>query len=183
MSALLQVEDLSVTFRERTAAVRGISLEIAKGETHCLVGESGCGKSVTALAVMNLLARGGVREARRIALGGEDMRRLSDREMARIRGNRMAMIFQEPMTSLNPGPMQARSRYQCRRRRGRGCVPQGPSRYSDGCFDSHPRERRIFEQKGPLQEHVALHPQRCDFGQLLIDVCGGHCARGYVASS
>jgi peptide/nickel transport system ATP-binding protein len=102
MSALLQVEDLSVTFGERTAAVRGISLEIAKGETHCLVGESGCGKSVTALAVMNLLARGGVREARRIALGGEDMRRLSDREMARIRGNRMAMIFQEPMTSLNP---------------------------------------------------------------------------------
>jgi peptide/nickel transport system ATP-binding protein len=102
VSALLQVEDLSVTFGGHTAAVRGISLEVAKGETHCLVGESGCGKSVTALAVMNLLAHGGERRARRIALGGEDIRRLSDREMARIRGDRMAMIFQEPMTSLNP---------------------------------------------------------------------------------
>jgi peptide/nickel transport system ATP-binding protein len=102
MSALLQIDDLSVTFGEHTAAVRGISLQVAKGETHCLVGESGCGKSVTALAIMNLLASGGVRDARRIMLGGEDMRRLGEREMARIRGNRMAMVFQEPMTSLNP---------------------------------------------------------------------------------
>ena len=102
MSALLSVDDLSVTFGTRTAAVRGISFEVAKGETHCLVGESGCGKSVTALAIMNLLARGGRREARRILLSGEDIGRLDDRAMARIRGNRMAMIFQEPMTCLNP---------------------------------------------------------------------------------
>ena len=58
MSALLEVEELQVTFG-RTAAVRGASFRVEKGETHCLVGESGCGKSVTALAVMNLLARGG----------------------------------------------------------------------------------------------------------------------------
>jgi peptide/nickel transport system ATP-binding protein len=102
MSTLLSVDDLSVTFGTRTAAVRRISFEVAKGETHCLVGESGCGKSVTALAIMNLLARGGRREARRILLSGEDIGRLDDRAMARIRGNRMAMIFQEPMTSLNP---------------------------------------------------------------------------------
>ena len=59
MSALLDVEELEVTFGGRTAAVRGASFRVEKGETHCLVGESGCGKSVTALAVMSLLARGG----------------------------------------------------------------------------------------------------------------------------
>jgi ABC-type lipoprotein export system ATPase subunit len=101
MSALLEVEELQVTFG-RTAAVRGASFRVEKGETHCLVGESGCGKSVTALAVMNLLARGGQRSAKRMSFGGTDLATLSDREMARLRGNRMAMIFQEPMTSLNP---------------------------------------------------------------------------------
>jgi len=99
--SLLDVEDLSVTFG-RTAAVRGASLRLEKGETHCLVGESGCGKSVTALAIMGLLARGGERRARRLEFAGTDLLSLSDRAMARIRGNRMSMIFQEPMTSLNP---------------------------------------------------------------------------------
>ena len=102
MSALLEVEELQVTFGGRTAAVRGASFRVEKGETHCLVGESGCGKSVTALAVMSLLARGGQRSAKKMSFGGTDLTSLSDREMARLRGNRMAMIFQEPMTSLNP---------------------------------------------------------------------------------
>jgi peptide/nickel transport system ATP-binding protein len=96
------VADLQVSFSGRTAAVRGTSFAVGKGETHCLVGESGCGKSVTALAIMNLLGRGGTRRASRIALGGQDLTGLNDRQMAEIRGNRMAMIFQEPMTSLNP---------------------------------------------------------------------------------
>ena len=82
--------------------MRGASFRVEKGETHCLVGESGCGKSVTALAVMSLLARGGQRSAKRMSFAGTDLLSLSDREMARLRGNRMAMIFQEPMTSLNP---------------------------------------------------------------------------------
>ena len=102
MSALLEIEHLSVTFGGRTAAVRAASLRVERGETHCLVGESGCGKSVTALAVMGLLGRGGERSARRMSFAGHDLASLSDRGMARIRGNRMAMIFQEPMTSLNP---------------------------------------------------------------------------------
>ena len=102
MSALLEIEDLQVTFGNRTAAVRGASFQVEKGETHCLVGESGCGKSVTALAIMSLLARGGHRAAKRLNFAGTDLLSLSDREMARIRGNRMSMIFQEPMTSLNP---------------------------------------------------------------------------------
>jgi peptide/nickel transport system ATP-binding protein len=66
------------------------------------VGESGCGKSVSALAVMGLLARGATRGADRLRFGGEDLLALSERALARLRGDRMAMIFQEPMTSLNP---------------------------------------------------------------------------------
>ena len=102
MSALLEIEDLAVTFGGRVAAVRGASFQVEKGETHCLVGKSGCGKSVTALAIMNLLARGGERSAKRMSFAGTDLLSLSDREMARLRGNRISMIFQEPMTSLNP---------------------------------------------------------------------------------
>ena len=101
MSALLEIDDLRVTFGG-TAAVRGISLTVEKGETHCLVGESGCGKSVTSLAVMGLLAKGGKREAARLSFAGEDIRDYDEKRMSRLRGDRMAMIFQEPMTSLNP---------------------------------------------------------------------------------
>ena len=84
------------------AAVRGASLTVNRGETHCLVGESGCGKSVTALAVMNLLARSAERRADVLRFHDTDLLRLSERGMARLRGDKMAMIFQEPMTSLNP---------------------------------------------------------------------------------
>jgi peptide/nickel transport system ATP-binding protein len=102
LSALLEVEQLEVTFGGRTAAVRGASLSVERGETHCLVGESGCGKSVTALSVMNLLARGARRAARKLSFAGQDLLGFSDSAMAHLRGNAMAMIFQEPMTSLNP---------------------------------------------------------------------------------
>jgi len=101
VSTLLEIEGLEVSFG-RTGAVRGASLSVERGETLCVVGESGCGKSVTALSVMNLLARGARRTAKRMSFQGEDLLRLSDSGMARLRGNAMAMIFQEPMTSLNP---------------------------------------------------------------------------------
>jgi len=101
MRPVLEVSNLHVRFGQ-TAAVRGLSLRIARGETHCLVGESGCGKSVTALAVMGLLARGGERQADVLRFHDHDLSRLNERGMARLRGDRMAMIFQEPMTSLNP---------------------------------------------------------------------------------
>jgi peptide/nickel transport system ATP-binding protein len=99
---LLEIEDLSVTFGARTAAVREASFRVGRGETHCIVGESGCGKSVTALAVMNLLVSSGKRTAKRLSFAGEDLVGMPEKKMARLRGNRMAMIFQEPMTSLNP---------------------------------------------------------------------------------
>ena len=101
MSRLLEVEALEVSFGA-ASAVRGASLALDRGETLCLVGESGCGKSVTALAVMGLLARNASRRAARLSFDGQDLRGLDERGMSRLRGNRMAMIFQEPMTSLNP---------------------------------------------------------------------------------
>ena len=99
---LLDIRGLQVRFGAGTQAVRGVSLAVERGQTHCLVGESGCGKSVSALAVMGLLARGAERVAERMEFGGSDISRLSERDMSKLRGDRMAMIFQEPMTSLNP---------------------------------------------------------------------------------
>ena len=98
---VLEVEDLRVRFGA-TEAVRGAALTVNRGETHCLVGESGCGKSVTALAVMGLLARGARRSAGALRFAGQDLAALSPRAMNRLRGDRIGMIFQEPMTSLNP---------------------------------------------------------------------------------
>jgi peptide/nickel transport system ATP-binding protein len=82
--------------------VRNVTLSVERGETLCIVGESGCGKSLTALAIMGLLPRRTRRTASRLALDGIDLMAASDGELADLRGSRMAMIFQEPMTSLNP---------------------------------------------------------------------------------
>lgn len=101
-SPVLSIANLRVAFGARTEAVRGISLMVGRGKTHCMVGESGCGKSISALSLMNLLPRGATRAADHIRFQGQDLMGLSDREMARLRGDKIAMIFQEPMTSLNP---------------------------------------------------------------------------------
>jgi peptide/nickel transport system ATP-binding protein len=102
MNAVLEATNLRVTFGSTIAAVRGISLTVNRGETHCLVGESGCGKSVTALAIMGLLPRTGHRSADVLRFHDHDLTTMTERNMARLRGDRLAMIFQEPMTSLNP---------------------------------------------------------------------------------
>jgi len=83
-------------------AVRGVSFGVERGETLCIVGESGCGKSLTALALMGLLPRRAARTSTRLAFDGIDLMSASESAMADLRGSRMAMIFQEPMTSLNP---------------------------------------------------------------------------------
>jgi peptide/nickel transport system ATP-binding protein len=100
-SPLLKVRNLRIAFGS-LGAVRGIDLDILRGETHCLVGESGCGKSVTALAVMSLLPRNATRTADELSFDQADLRSMRERDLAKLRGDRMAMIFQEPMTSLNP---------------------------------------------------------------------------------
>jgi peptide/nickel transport system ATP-binding protein len=105
VQTLLAVEDLRVdipTPAGRLHAVRGVDLALGQGETLCLVGESGCGKTVTALALMGLLPANASVSARRMAFAGEDLAAMSERRRSDLRGNRVAMIFQEPMTSLNP---------------------------------------------------------------------------------
>jgi oligopeptide/dipeptide ABC transporter ATP-binding protein len=102
---LLVAEDLRVQFWTGSGmvyAVNGVSFEVSAGETLGIVGESGCGKSVTALALLGLLPRAGRVTSGTARLGGRDLLKLKDREMRRLRGRQIAMIFQDPMTSLNP---------------------------------------------------------------------------------
>jgi oligopeptide transport system ATP-binding protein len=106
MTALLSVRDLVVDFNTDEGLVRavnGASFDLDTGEIVALVGESGCGKSVTALAILRLIADPPGRiVAGEIQFEGEDLRQASEEKIRAIRGNRIAMIFQEPMTSLNP---------------------------------------------------------------------------------
>ena len=103
---LLEISDLRVVFHgdggRRTHAVDAIDLTVMPGTTLGLVGESGCGKSVTSLAVMRLLGRTSAEVSGRVRFAGIDLLDLPDRAMRDLRGDRLAMVFQEPMTSLNP---------------------------------------------------------------------------------
>ena len=103
---LLDVRDLVVRFRTRDGsvhAVNGVTLSLEEGETVGLVGESGCGKSVTSLAIMRLLPKPAGRvEGGSVSLEGQDLLKLSEDEMRDLRGREIAMIFQDPMSSLNP---------------------------------------------------------------------------------
>jgi oligopeptide/dipeptide ABC transporter ATP-binding protein len=103
--SLLRVEDLHVQFwtqRGTVYAVNGVSFEVAAGETLGIVGESGCGKSVTSLAVLGLLPRAGRVTAGTALFDGRELLGRSEGEMRKVRGGEIGMIFQDPMTSLNP---------------------------------------------------------------------------------
>jgi oligopeptide/dipeptide ABC transporter ATP-binding protein len=106
MGTLLQVRNLRTTFLTSAGVVRavdGVSWDVQEGETVALVGESGCGKSVSALSIMRLVAEPAGRiEGGEILYKGRDLLKLSEPEMQRVRGREIAMVFQEPMTSLNP---------------------------------------------------------------------------------
>ena len=102
---LLDIRDLSISFdngRSVTPAVTGLSLQLQAGKTLGLVGESGCGKSVTALSILRLLQADTARVSGEILFQGQNLLTLDDASLRSLRGNRIAMIFQEPMTSLNP---------------------------------------------------------------------------------
>ncbi|WP_417898799.1 ABC transporter ATP-binding protein [Bacillus haimaensis] len=105
MTTLLEVKNLQTHFKTENGiipSVDGVSFSIKKGETIAVVGESGCGKSVTSLSIMGLIGATGSIEAGSILFEGKDLTKLSKKEMRKLRGNEIAMIFQEPLTSLNP---------------------------------------------------------------------------------
>jgi len=106
MKTILDVRQLSVSFDVyggEVQAVRDVSFEVREGEAVAIVGESGSGKSVTAQTVMRLIATppGKIKNGS-VTLGGQDLLKLSEKEMQKVRGNKIGMIFQDPMTSLNP---------------------------------------------------------------------------------
>jgi peptide/nickel transport system ATP-binding protein len=104
-SPLLEVRGLRTSFTTRAGVIRavtGVDFSLGRGEIMGLVGESGCGKSVTSLSILGLVAQPGHIDAGQVIFDGQDLRGLSDRELRTIRGNRVAMIFQQPTSSLNP---------------------------------------------------------------------------------
>src|SRR6202521_5372036 len=103
--ALLEVENLQTHFRTPEGvnrAVDGVSFHVNEGETLAVVGESGCGKSVTAMSILRLIPEPPGKIAGAIRFQGRDLLQASQRDMRHIRGNDISMVFQEPMTSLNP---------------------------------------------------------------------------------
>lgn len=105
MGKVLQVKNLQISFKTQQGilkAVRGVGFDLHKGETLAIVGESGSGKSVTAKAVMGLLAGNSIHDGGTIMFEGQDIMMLNEREIHKIRGSKISMIFQDPMSSLNP---------------------------------------------------------------------------------
>lgn len=105
MEKVLEIKNLHTSFKTRVGevkAVRGVSFDLEKGQALGIVGESGSGKSITMMSVMKLLAENGLIKDGEILFEGKDLAKLSDKEMEKIRGNEIGMIFQDPMTSLNP---------------------------------------------------------------------------------
>ena len=105
MGKVLEVKDLVTTFRidkKEYEVLRGVSFDLNENETLCMVGESGCGKSVTTLSVMGLLPNNGRIVSGSIKLNGQELTTMSPKELNTLRGKQMGMIFQEPMTALNP---------------------------------------------------------------------------------
>jgi oligopeptide/dipeptide ABC transporter ATP-binding protein len=121
MEKILEVNDLVTSFilkNETVQAVQGVSFYVNEGETFGLVGESGCGKSATCRSVLRLIRDPGKILSGEILYKGEDMLKLTDKEMINYRGSEMAMIFQEPMTALNPVLTIRKQIYEALKRQG-----------------------------------------------------------------
>ena len=105
MEKKLEVHNLTISFRTsngKVQAVRGIDFDLMKGETLAIVGESGSGKSVTSKAILGIQAANAINESGEIIYDGKDLLKISEDEFHKIRGDKIAMIFQDPMSSLNP---------------------------------------------------------------------------------
>ena len=105
MSKILEVNNLKISFRTQSGtlkAVRNISFDLERGDTLAIVGESGSGKSVTSKAILGILAGNSIVEGGEILYDGKDLLKIDEEEMHKIRGDKIAMIFQDPLSSLNP---------------------------------------------------------------------------------
>ena len=141
----LQIQDLHVSFFTLTGEVRainGVSLTVYPGEFFGLVGETGCGKTVTGLAVLGLVPKPGRVTQGRILLKGRDLLRLSPREVRRVRGGDVTMIFQNPATSLNPVFTIGSQLVRVIRRHQGGSSRRARERTWD--FEYFPREEESF---------------------------------------
>jgi peptide/nickel transport system ATP-binding protein len=176
-SPVLSVRNLTTSFRADggwKSVVRNVSFDVAAGETVAIVGESGSGKSVTSLSIMRLLAEGSSRIEGDIRLNGRNLPSLSEKEMRGVRGNEVAMIFQEPMTSLNPiftigrqisevltrhkGMSQAEARAETIRMLERVRIPNAASR-----FDEYPHQF-----SGGMRQRVMIAMALASRPKLLI---------------
>ncbi|MFW5646626.1 MAG: ATP-binding cassette domain-containing protein, partial [Acetivibrio ethanolgignens] len=105
MDRILEVKKLKVSFRTASGtlkAVRDISFDLERGKTFAIVGESGSGKSVTSKAILGILAGNSIVEGGEILYDGKDLLKLSEEELYKLRGDKISMIFQDPLSSLNP---------------------------------------------------------------------------------
>lgn len=163
---VLTVENLTVELAlpaGRASVVEGVGFHVDRGETLCIVGESGCGKSLTALALMDLLPPGARRTADRLALLGRDLIGMRERDMENLRGDRIAMIFQDPVGALNPAYTIGNQLEEVLRRHRRVSRRQARD--------------RAFE----LCERVGVTPAEQRLKQYPHQLSGGLCQRVMIA--
>jgi oligopeptide/dipeptide ABC transporter ATP-binding protein len=177
MTPLLQIEDLKTYFRTdlgEARAVDGLDLQISSGETVALVGESGCGKSVAAFSILGLLPPPGRIVGGRILWEGKDLRALSSAGYRRIRGNEISMVFQEPMTSLNPVftvGEQIAEVLRLHRGLGRRAAAAGAVEALEGVSIADPGRRAAeypHQLSGGMRQRVMIAMALCCGPRLLI---------------
>src|SRR3954464_4191237 len=178
-SPVLRVQGLQVDIRTAAGVVhpvRDVSFQVRRGETLCIVGESGCGKSMTSLAIMGLLPKAAVRSARVMNFLGEDLAQATPKRINALRGNRMAMIFQEPMTALNPAYTIGEQLIEHYRHHKRANAAQARERAVEllekvGIASASERLRQYPHQlSGGLRQRVSIAiGQMCGPGVLIAD--------------
>jgi oligopeptide/dipeptide ABC transporter ATP-binding protein len=177
MSRLFEVDGLRVEFtadRVRRTLVSGVSLNIDRGETIAIVGESGSGKTLTARAIIRLLPTGVEASATRMTFAGEDVLALSDRQAARLRGNRISMIFQDPFTMLNPvmrcgSHLEEVLRNRAQPLRRGAARAEALARLAEvGIDDPGAADRFPFQLSGGMRQRVGLAAALVGDPELLI---------------
>lgn len=177
MEKLLSVKDLDVRFQTRgqtLRALRGVSLEVYQGESLAIVGESGSGKSVLTKALSGMLERNGRIQSGSIEFEGRDLRRLSHRQMAKLRGSKIATVFQDPMTSLNPILPIGRQLTDVIRAHQRCAVPEARRRALEmmervGIPDAARRFHDYpFRYSGGMRQRIVIAIALCCQPKLLI---------------